>query len=333
MTDDNEIWHVLDSRSFGGIESHVYHLSTAFAKEGQPIRVVFLQDYGDHPLEPMLAEADIAVMKLHGFLSLARALVKHSPLAIHTHGYKAGIWGRLLALLHPFPCISTFHNADANSWKMEIYRWLDEETARFADQAIAVSAPIAKRLPCNSAVVKNFVPVPKTPLSEGKEIAFVGRLSHEKAPDRFVELATQHPDLSFAVYGDGDMSEALAKPDNVTWHGQVTSMEEHWQNIGLLVIPSRCEGLPMAALEAMAHGVPVAAFALGALPQLLKTNENGFIAAADDMDELTGCIKRWSEMPETDKHEMRCTARHTIEDYYSPEAVLPRIIALYENVL
>ncbi len=333
FTRDKEIWHMLDSRSFGGIESHVYHMAKALKEQGYTPRIVFMNDYGEHPLLKMLEEAELPALHLDGSLKAIRKVMQlHQPQCLHTHGYKAGIIGRLAARLEKRACISTFHNADANTWKLKAYTWLDAHTAWLADKVIAVSPQIAAHLPCKTSIINNFVPVPDVPVSQGTAIAFVGRLSHEKAPDRFIKLAEQFPNLPFAVYGDGELRDTLSKPDNITWHGQVASMESHWQAIGLLVICSRQEGLPMAALEAMAHGVPVVTFALGGLPQLINHGENGFIAQTGDMDALAHSIQRWAELSNSEQQTIKKQARDTIMQRYSPDAVLPEIISLYEAI-
>ena len=74
-----QIWQVIDSRGFGGIESHIFYLSSALAEKGRNVCVVFLNDYGTHPLEAKFQEENIQYIKCKGpfdFLKLARILFK-----------------------------------------------------------------------------------------------------------------------------------------------------------------------------------------------------------------------------------------------------------------
>lgn len=183
---------------------------------------------------------------------------------IHTHGYKAGVLGRLTAWFTGKSVVSTFHSGDDGEGVLKFYSWLDRTTARFA-KCIAVSEPIARKLPVPSTVISNFVPMPATPASvTGNRIAFVGRLAG-KGAGGILPAGRLLPGGAFHLYGDGPMKSALLQQygDRVQLHG-FKNMANEWHNIDLLCITSRFEGLPLVALEAMAHGIPVCTFAVGA---------------------------------------------------------------------
>ncbi|MBT5746918.1 MAG: glycosyltransferase, partial [Gammaproteobacteria bacterium] len=57
---------LLDSRTLGGIETHVLQLAKGLQKMGHHPRVVFLTDYGPHPLQRLLQQADIQYCTLGG---------------------------------------------------------------------------------------------------------------------------------------------------------------------------------------------------------------------------------------------------------------------------
>lgn len=94
-----EIWLMLDTRSFGGIESHVLHLAGALKRRGEPVRVVLLADHGAHPLCDRLKEEGISVEQLQGGpIGVFKAFLRR-PRLVHTHGYKAGILARVAGWL------------------------------------------------------------------------------------------------------------------------------------------------------------------------------------------------------------------------------------------
>lgn len=326
-----EIWQMLDTRSFGGIESHVLQLAGALKRRGEPVRVVLLADHGAHPLCDRLKEEGISVEQLHGGpIGVFKAFLRR-PRLVHTHGYKAGILARVAGWLTDVPVVSTFHAGEPGQGRLRFYNFLDRMTASLAP-ALAVSNNIASRLKGPVTVINNFVPVPPyNNQPKPDTVAFVGRLSLEKGPDIFCQLARRFPCLRFEIFGDGPMRGELEESHGswVTFHGAVHDMERRWNQCGLLCMPSRHEGLPMAALEAMAHGVPVVAFAVGALPNLIENDRNGWLAPPLDTNVLEYHLQNWSRLTCDERIQFAVQARNTIQAAYSPEAVLPKILDVY----
>ncbi len=328
-----EIWLLLDSRDQGGIESHVLQLSAGLEKSGRRPRVLFWADYGGHPLRTALDQAGLVHETVAGgFRGLVRMLATRRPTVLHTHGYKAGILGRLAARLAGRPVASTFHAGEPGSGKLRFYIMLDRLTARLG-RRIAVSAEIADTLPAPATLIANFVELPDADRLAGPHdrVGFVGRLSHEKGPDLFCELAARLPGQAFTLYGDGPMRAELEARYGgaVTFRGRVVPMAPHWADVGLLVMSSRHEGLPLAALEAMAHGVPVAAFAVGGLPDLILPGRTGFLAPAGDLAALTAGIGTWAALPAEARARMGEAARATIAQRFSVARGVEALLAEY----
>lgn len=332
-----EIWLVIDSLKFGGIETHVRELASGLVKFGQPVRVVFLQRYAQ---PQFLTEALSALGLSWSFLSdlqtqqgllsqLYSAVKKYRPVLLHAHGYKASLCTRVVKLLSGVAQFSTYHAGETPTGRVWLYDWLDRYSAFVSNQAICVSDAIAHKLPVNSLVMNNFIAQPKANDSNAKQIAFIGRLSEEKAPDRFVKLAQHFSELPFHLYGDGPLREPLSQnaPSNLTFHGHVADMDEHWQDIALVVIPSRFEGLPMVSLEAMGRGIPVIAAKVGALPTLITHGANGWISDSDLA--LRECLEQWLCLPAQQRQLIGQRARQTVNQSYTDQAVIPQLLALY----
>ena len=334
--DSPDIAIFLDSRQLGGIETHALHLARGLKKFGYSPSILFYCRYNaDHPLEPLLHHHQIPFEYLDGKINSANQWCsRYSPLLLHTHGYKAGILGRFAGRLTHTPVVSTFHNGDLGNGLVRLYTWLDQLTCRLSSN-IAVSPEIAQRLPEPVKLMNNFIETPRWPAATGQEIAFVGRLSHEKGPDLFLQLAKHLPDLHFTVYGSGDLHGTLAtsKVPNVNFAGQVTSMESHWHQVGLLCITSRQEGLPLAALEAMAHGIPVLSFAVGALPGLIEAGSNGWIISEGNIKQMSKQVRHWQHLSDEDKKRLARTCIETIRKNYSYDAVIPELLTLYQQAV
>lgn len=331
----NQIWLLLDSSKLGGIESHVFQLAKGLHDLGENTHVIFLSNYGKHPLRNALLENGITTTTLDGRISSLRNLMKtERPAIVHTHGYKAGILGRLMSKVYKIPCVSTFHAGEISTGKLGLYQWIDEKSAKLSSHLFAVSPQIASKLPSSTQVFDNFIDTKSINASEGDQIAFVGRLSKEKGADFFLDLAVIFPKLSFHIYGDGPLRQELENTatSNVIFHGQQENMSLVWSSIGLLIMPSRNEGLPMAALEAMARGIPVLASDVGALNKVVDSNMNGWLTSSGNINALSNCLSQWVNMDRTMRLQFSKEARSKIELGFSARVAIPKLIACYKRL-
>lgn len=341
QSSDREIWLFIDSRQFGGIESHILQLAKGLIFFGKSVRVVLLQRYiNDQPILTKLQQQKIPFSDLellagrssNPLLQLNIAVSLHRPALIHAHGYKASIVSRFVCCFPSAPAhFSTYHAGETPKGKVRLYDFIDRLTAPLSKGRFVVSSLIADKVYGSSKLLNNFVAIPTLCRRSTRNIAFVGRLSHEKAPDRFLKLAEKMPQESFHIYGKGPLEKELISqlPKNVKYHGHTQDMSKEWPDIDILVIPSRYEGLPLAALEAMVMGVPVLATKVGALPELIEQGNNGWIA--ESPSELEQYLHKWLTLSEPIKKEIRQHARLTVSKSYSAEAVIPAILHLYSQ--
>jgi glycosyltransferase involved in cell wall biosynthesis len=159
-------------------------------------------------------------------------------------------------------------------------------------------------------------------------------MSLEKGPDLFCVLAAAAPGPHYVAYGDGPMLHALhaVHGGHVTFHGPRAAMDGAWSGIGLLAVTSRAEGLPLAVLEAMANGVPVASFAVGGLPEVIEDGVNGFLVPAGDLEALAERINRWRALDAADRTALSLAARATVGTRFSRPAGVDAIRACYAGL-
>lgn len=331
------IWQLIDSSGVGGAERHVATLAAALQRRGLDCRVVLYQDHGPNPWLGQLASAGLTPLVLGGSMrSLHAALRRERPALLHTHGYKAGVLGRLAARMAGVPVVSTFHSGARGAMPVAAYERLDEWTS-FLGRRIAVSDGIAARLPFAAAVVPSWVHVPDEapagPLP--RRVGFLGRLGHEKGPDLFCALAARvgTVEIGWHVYGDGPMrAELEARYGTVVrFHGVVTDVARIWPTLGLLAMPSRFEGVPLAALEAMAAGVPVLASEVGGLPTVVRDGKTGWLVPPGDLDAAADAVRRWLQLGEARQLALRAACRAHVAAAFGEDERMAEILAIYRE--
>jgi glycosyltransferase involved in cell wall biosynthesis len=329
-----EIWQLIDSSGIGGAERHIATLGRCLEGRGGDVRVVLMADHGKNPWLAQLAAAGLEWRIIEGGArGLWQALRKERPALVHCHGYKAGVVGRPLARLAGVPVVTTFHSGARGHFPLAAYEILDEWTS-FLGPRIAVGRRIQARLPFSSVVVPSFIEAGQRPSVRElpNRVGFVGRLSEEKRPDHFCEIARRFGDrVEWHVYGDGPMRAELEGRygDLVRFHGVATDMGQVWPTLGALLMPSRFEGLPLAALEALAHGVPVIASRVGDLPSVVVQDRTGWLFEAGDVAAATALVSRWYALGEQARCDMRQWCWEHVEEHFAVERHLPRILECY----
>ena len=128
----------------------------------------------------------------------------------------------------------------------------------------------------------------KTKVNQNSEprftIGFLGRLSPEKNPLGFLEIASYAldlPGISFVMGGEGPLQEKVEaeslKLKNVNFVGYVDDAFSFLQKVNCLVITSFIEGIPLVAMEALSMGIPILSTDVGGISELLESESNGYL--------------------------------------------------------
>lgn len=141
---------------------------------------------------------------------------------------------------------------------------------------------------------------------EERVVLFVGRLAEKKGVAYLIE-AMQWIEGKLVIVGDGPLKGELVKqahqllPENKVLFMGARSHEELpviYASADVFAAPSVTakdkdkEGFGLVILEAMASGLPVAAFASGGITEIIRHEENGLLAQERDSAELACQINR-----------------------------------------
>lgn len=100
-----------------------------------------------------------------------------------------------------------------------------------------------------------------------------------------------------------------------------------------LVLPSKIEGLPAVILEAMYCKVPVVAYGVGGIPEILKNGKTGFCIAPNDQEGFISAVEEVMEMDAELKAQLLSNAYHLVTTEYTLEKVAAQFEDFYSKLL
>jgi glycosyltransferase involved in cell wall biosynthesis len=131
-------------------------------------------------------------------------------------------------------------------------------------------------------------------------IGHMGAFTAEKGQDVAVAaaalLARSLPQAKVVLAGDGPLRKEMlteirqGASQNVIFPGFISDRAAFFAVLDLFIMPSRSEAWGLAALEAMAHGVPVIASDAGGLPEIVETGNGGWLVPSGDATTLARAI-------------------------------------------
>ena len=351
------ILHLLSSGGFYGAERML--LDHCQATPGQH-RVLFL----DAPAELVarFREAGVDCQPCAGLgalLKLLREQRREQPL-INSHNFKGLLFGWLGATLWRVPMVATQHGFTPRGRKQRFYTWLSLQLCRTRSigQVVCVAQSIAGLhrkagvVASKLHVIPNGLPAPAEQVVEyrGKGLnhadaswlaGYVGRLSSEKGPDLFLDtlipLCKRHPRLKAVMLGEGPEREALQARINaaglterISMPGFQRDMRSWMARLDALVISSRTEGTPMILLEAMQEGVPVVAFSVGGVPDVIEHGRSGLLAQPLAVGELGQQLEALLEDP-AQAGELAARARQIQRERYHLPTLAHRWALVYQG--
>ncbi len=100
----------------------------------------------------------------------------------------------------------------------------------------------------------------------------------------------------------------------------------------VLINPSRAESFGLVALEGMACGLPVVAFDVGGIPELVRPGQTGYLAIPEDAASLASGVRAMLADPASARAQ-GTRAREVVETEFTLEKQVSRTLALYQNVM
>lgn len=301
---------------FGGGPEHLRQLLTHLPKGFTPF-VACPQDYPYYARFCQLAGKDNIFILPHrkfNFLVLLRLRSfcrRHKIRLLHSHGKGAGVYARLLSMLTGLPCVHTMHGVHMGEYgkiKKSLYRCYERCMSCFTHSVIAVSRGERALILKESLVpekkirlIENGVSLPEkmcpyTPMAPFTVVS-ISRFDFQKNSAFVLHILQKLQqmgrlqDFHFIIIGDGSEREnivctaaAHGWDQALTCPGATENPATFFEGALCYLSTSRWEGLPLAVLEAMAHGVPAVVTDVVGNRDIVTHGENGLLFQEENAD-------------------------------------------------
>jgi len=216
--------------------------------------------------------------------------------------------------------------------------------ARATHETLGVPASVAIEVVPNFVDAARFRPASETPrpLPPAPVVVHVSNFRPVKrVPDVleiFARLRAERP-ARLRLVGDGPDRAAVAAlaarlgvAADVEFLGERVDLPGVLREADLFLLPSETESFGLAALEAMASGVPVVASAVGGLPEVIPDGEVGFLCPLGDVEAMAAAARRLFDDP-TLHARLSAAARRLAETRYRVEPAVDRYISIYRRAI
>jgi glycosyltransferase involved in cell wall biosynthesis len=169
---------------------------------------------------------------------------------------------------------------------------------------------------------------------------FFGRMSPEKAPADFVEIARRlksEPNMRFVMTGEGPELERVrglihqyGLKDRIFGPGFVDNPRDLMTAVDVVVVPSILDGMPLVVMESQALGKVVLASSVGSIPVMIEDGRTGHLCRPGDVDGFSAKLRILSASPRQ-RTEVGLAAREFVAMHHSAEAMLQRYEEAFER--
>ncbi|TCI46220.1 glycosyltransferase family 1 protein [Exiguobacterium sp. SH3S2] len=167
----------------------------------------------------------------------------------------------------------------------------------------------------------------------------IGELNRNKNHKVIIRAISRlnNPKIYYVICGKGGLEPSLKKlikslniTENVKILGHRNDVHEILQTSNAFAFPSFREGLPVAIMEAMAHGVPVVCSDIRGNSDLISHNTNGYLVPPKDIGGFMNSIDKIYKNEDGMNDLFSSESKQKIERF-SNEVIKEEIINLYKN--
>lgn len=170
------------------------------------------------------------------------------------------------------------------------------------------------------------------PRSSPRRVGGLGRLSQEKGPDRFIDmanvLAARSPGIQCCWMGWGPMEDDIRDAPHVRYIDAHPDPVQYLSSLSVVVSTSRRDSMTLALIEAMSVGRPVVATAVGSVRDVVEDGITGRLVAGNAQPGEIAEAVEWVLAPER-FDQLAAAARQRYTQHFTAEDMCRSIDAAY----
>jgi len=315
------VLHLNTERGWRGGEQHVLWLAEALARRGHRALIAARPAL---PLAVRAAAAGIEVVPISprselaalAALQLRREIARRHVQIVHAHTAHTVALGALATLGSDVPLVVTRHvifplrRSAPTRWKYGRARLMIAVSAAVADALERSGVPRSRIEVVEGGVDMTHLPSPARDdvlqtlgVRGGPLVVMVGALTAEKDPTTFLHAIARArrtvPTLQALLVGEGWLRSRLEEErvslglaEIVQLTGWRDDADALLARADIVALSSRSEGMPVTLMHALALGKPIAATAVGGIPELITDGISGLLSPAGDSTGLGTSIAR-----------------------------------------
>lgn len=301
---------------------------------------------------------------LRAWLQLLLMLMRGQVAAVHSHmAMRGSFWRKSFfnatARVFGVPVLAHLHGSEFKQFHAALSPRLQRRVANeFARCHVVLVlsqswAEFVRGISPDARVVvmPNHVPLPALPVDPiapaddaPVTVLFLGVVGDRKGVfdllPAMAQALKQAPALRLVIGGNGEVERArqvaasLGLADHVRFLGWISGAQKlaALESSDVYVLPSHNEGLPVSILEAMSHGLPIIATRVGGIPELVRDGTDGCLVEAGDVQSLAAALVKLAQSA-TLRRAWGQAARLRVATVYSDDVVLPRLRAVYDDLI
>ena len=246
--------------------------------------------------------------KIKGFdiriiFKLYKIIKKFNPDVIHTHRYSLEYIMPAIKLLNnkSIKIIHTIHNVAEKEVPDRLQKmqkiWFENNQVIPVAISQVVQKSICNRynvLPENVPIINNGIDlskcIKKNDYKFNNRIVHIGRFTEQKNQKELIDIFSivmnkkNNNKLQLILVGEGEQFLKIKEyvkykniEKNVIFKGKIDSCYNILNQSDIFVMPSKWEGMPMTIIEAMGTGIPIVAYPVGGIKDIINDGLNGFL--------------------------------------------------------